>query len=713
MSLKLAGLKLDLQYFDKCYELNLIPDYLKFKPPKLEVLKNSDSFYKQALFEQKKDVLKRLRECKSEYQNSVNNLRSSIGLMQFRVLVSVITSRTVKSRVIEKKKRHNVKLYQLWKRQRPSVPNCVINMSRKQLNVSEENALLFGLNHHILPKRINPNVIKANVEHQVSRICRNSKVSLSFDSKNNIREATDRFIHEAASACNTRRNKYLHRTLYNISKNTNIKICKMDKGIGVVIVDTEDYYKKLNVIVEDKSRFVKLDYNPDTDKLKDCFLAPWVLKENSVYSYCNRHIQPLVDKTTYYRLIPRGSQPGRLYGMAKHHKRGCPMRPVLSAINTAEYNLAKWMEQQLKPFLTNSFSVSSSTEFVDHLSSLKPQPSEICVSFDIKSLFTHVPLMEVVEDITSTVYSDTATSSIFANSKTITKKIFRNILKVCSESIFLYNGAVYKQKDGVAMGSPLAPLLAEWFVSTIENKILLQDEHQPYKPLVYKRYVDDVFAVFRCVADRDAFFKVLNEAHPNLQFTMENSKPLPFLDVSVSIENEAYTTEVYRKPTNTGVTMNFSCAAPTQWKKALARCLLRRAHRLSSCFSKFTSEVENIKTILGNNGYPDHFVKRAVSVFIEQHHINKDNFMASKQTYLTKKTKDPTDGYMTVPYTGKPSLRFQRRLRKEMEQYSVTIVPSYTTTKIGSYFSLKSSPSMPFKSNVVYEFHCSCDKNTT
>ena len=87
--------------------------------------------------------------------------------------------------------------------------------------------------------------------------------------------------------------------------------------------------------------------------------------------------------------------------------------------------------------------------------------------------------------------------------------------------------------------------------------------------------------------------------------------------------------------------------------------------------------------------------------------------MASKQTYLTKKTKDPTDGYMTVPYTGKPSLRFQRRLRKEMEQYGLTIVPSYTTTKIGSYFSLKSSPSMPFKSNVVYEFHCSCDKNTT
>ena len=121
------------------------------------------------------------------------------------------------------------------------------------------------------------------------------------------------------------------------------------------------------------------------------------------------------------------------------------------------------------------------------------------------------------------------------------------------------------------MGSPLAPLLAEWFVVKIENKILLDNNHSSCKPIIYKRYVDDVFAVFESVSDRDVFFEKLNEAHPNLQFTMEVSNgPLPFLDVSISIGNQAFITEVYRKPTNTGVTMNFNCTAPMKWKKATA-----------------------------------------------------------------------------------------------------------------------------------------------
>ena len=88
--------------------------------------------------------------------------------------------------------------------------------------------------------------------------------------------------------------------------------------------------------------------------------------------------------------------------MAKNHKEGCPMR--IYAINTAEYNLAKWLEQQLKPFMHNKYSVVSSSAFVDELKQLKPDSSDQCVSFDIKSLFTNVPLKEVVDDIADTVY---------------------------------------------------------------------------------------------------------------------------------------------------------------------------------------------------------------------------------------------------------------------------------------------------------------------
>ena len=136
---------------------------------------------------------------------------------------------------------------------------------------------------------------------------------------------------------------------------------------------------------------------------------------------------------------------------------------------------------------------------------------------------------------------------------------------------------MYKQCDGVAMGSPLAPLLANWFVCKMENKILENKQHHACKPFFYKRYVDDIFAVFRSTDERDAFFDIFNTSHPNLQFTMETkTNSIPFLDVSVSQSDGFYNTQVYRKPTNTGVLMNYECMAPTKWKKALIKCLLNR-----------------------------------------------------------------------------------------------------------------------------------------
>ncbi len=81
----------------------------------------------------------------------------------------------------------------------------------------------------------------------------------------------------------------------------------------------------------------------------------------------------------------------------------------------------------------------------------------------------------MLEYITKTVYSETVPTSVFKESKTMTRKVFTKFLKLCSKGIFVYKDDVYKQKDGVAMGSPLALLLANWFVSKNENTIFNQD----------------------------------------------------------------------------------------------------------------------------------------------------------------------------------------------------------------------------------------------
>jgi hypothetical protein len=482
----------------------------------------------------------------------------------------------------------------------------------------------------------------------------------------------------------------------------------MDKGVGMVLMNERDYIAKLDRIVNDETRFMLLDYDLGTTDIAQCSKAPWVAKATSVKNYCKNYIKQLVDESTYYRIYPTGAQPGKLYGMAKIHKEGCPLRPVLSAINTPEYYLAKWLEQHLKPFVDNTYTVSSSSDFVEELHTLRPSDTDVCVSLDIKSLYTNVPLKEVIDDIAETVYATNAESSFFIDSK-ITPKVLKNMLKVCSQSIFLYDHKVYKQIDGVAMGSPLAPLLANWFVSKIENTILRQNID--YKPIIYRRYVDDVFALFQSTDQRDTFFSILNGAHPNLIFTMETSTTsLPFLDTAVSIANGKFNTEVYRKTTNTGVVMNFRCMAPSKWKVSLGKCFLTRAYRLSSSYKFFIAEVDRIKTILKNNAYPEDLIGRIVSEFISYNEINSSNF---KTTPTEKRQKSSTDNhvYLTIPYLGKPSLRFQHRMKRNLQQYGLEVLSAYSTTKVGEYFNLKTPLSHMFKANIVYKFTCLEDPN--
>ena len=60
--------------------------------------------------------------------------------------------------------------------------------------------------------------------------------------------------------------------------------------------------------------------------------------------------------------------------------------------------------------------------------------------------------------------------------------------------IFHLMAKFYDQIDGVAVGSPLAPLLANLFIGDNEKLWLQKVEGNP--PSYYRRYVDDIFSVF-------------------------------------------------------------------------------------------------------------------------------------------------------------------------------------------------------------------------
>ena len=82
---------------------------------------------------------------------------------------------------------------------------------------------------------------------------------------------------------------------------------------------------------------------------------------------------------------------------------------------------------------------------MESLNNIKPQKADVCRTFDIKSLHTCVPLGETINAVADDVYSN-ENSSIFTKSKR-TKTVFKNIFKTSSQSIFVFNGQVFKQVD--------------------------------------------------------------------------------------------------------------------------------------------------------------------------------------------------------------------------------------------------------------------------
>ena len=92
------------------------------------------------------------------------------------------------------------------------------------------------------------------------------------------------------------------------------------------------------------------------------------------------------------RVAENGIRPSMFYGCVKIHKLGAPLRPIVSAVGSDTYKLAKYVNKLLSPYLVKEESyVTNISNFVEQLKSLSVASDELLDSFDVKSLFISVP----------------------------------------------------------------------------------------------------------------------------------------------------------------------------------------------------------------------------------------------------------------------------------------------------------------------------------
>ena len=192
------------------------------------------------------------------------------------------------------------------------------------------------------------------------------------------------------------------------------------------------------------------------------------------------------------------------------------------------------------------------------------------------------------------------------------------ILKRATGGMFSHRGRLYQQRDGVTMGNPLAPTLANYMLGHLE-KTLFDDNLQDSQPAFYARYVDDIFCVFRKGIGFHGFLERLNGLHDNIKYTYEvGGNSMPFLDTMVTMNAGFIKSTVFRKKTNTNVILNYNAVCPTSWKKGLIKCFLHRANTVCSDDNELKQEINTLKTIFTNNGYPVTFFNKANNEFMDK-----------------------------------------------------------------------------------------------
>ena len=172
-------------------------------------------------------------------------------------------------------------------------------------------------------------------------------------------------------------------------------IQKAGKGNPVVITDRSKYLEGIKSLLLDSSKFMQLPIDEGKwinyivnleSKLKD---RSKVLKN-----------EEKISEKEFDSICPVGTMPGILYGNPKVHKtvvNNTPkFRPILSAINTPTYLLAKYLNPILSPLTTNEFTVKNSFDFAEEV--VNYDHNLYMASLDVESLFTNIPLEETIKN---------------------------------------------------------------------------------------------------------------------------------------------------------------------------------------------------------------------------------------------------------------------------------------------------------------------------
>ena len=532
------------------------------------------------------------------------------------------------------------------------VSESVVNLSSRKLSEPEISLLSKGLRFIPTPTSINFAEIKEDLEKfgrnlRLKWYFRDSEENFSYDlfkpkSTFNPRKVDasieiylSRLEEELENISNNYKSGFNNLTsderkaLYSLKNDKSIIIKGADKGSAVIVWDREDYIKEADSQLGDASVYEEITADP-LPALKRVI-------QSSLRKIKDR--REISQKTLDYFMV-NNPKLGRFYLLPKIHKRleNVPGRPVISNSGYFTENISSFVDFHLQPLIKNVKSYIKDTyDFLKKIKSLPPLPENaILCTIDVVGLYPNIPHVEGLSAIRKALDE--------REDKTISTDSLVELAElVLKNNIFEFGEKVFKQKQGTAIGTKMAPPYAILFMDDLETRIL---EYSTFKPSVWWRYIDDIFLIWEHGEENlKSFIECLDTFHPSIKFTHKwSNQTVDFLDVQVTIKENKLSTDLFVKPTDTHQYLHSSSCHAFHSKRSIPYSQALRLNKICSDNDTFDKRCNQLEEWLLKRGYNSRLVRDQI---LKARRFSREE--------LLNKIKEPVERKLTVNITYHPA----------------------------------------------------------
>ena len=180
-------------------------------------------------------------------------------------------------------------------------------------------------------------------------------------------------------------------------------------------------------------------------------------------------------------------------------------------------------------------------------------------------------------------------------------------------------------RKSVSMASPISNIISEIFLQNLEQ-FYLKQLLDTNNIIFYIRYVDDILIIYDTEITPETINEQINNIHPNLYFTptQEQNNTINFLDLLLIRQPTTIDIDIFRKPTTTDTTINFTSNHPTEHKMAAYCHLINRMLTLPLSTKRKKIEWQKILTVANNNKFPSQLITK-LKAQMQQKNTNNYN----------------------------------------------------------------------------------------